>query len=262
MVVSLRTRLLVVPPQVMALRRAVPKTPPRSPVPPRSPIHQPRLFPTPSESTLPQLLIPPHFKSFIRNAYKKPGEGPRPQPPKFSNSSLPTPSSCGPHTNARNPNPLYALLHDSLDTPGVPLTPFLYPSVVPPSCHSACPEPRRERSEESAFLCASERAVRGESVFPSTCVAPSPHPLPTHPDATPPERSIPPRPNSFISNTYKKKRGAPSAHHITSFFLPTSTFDARRPTVHRRHTSTQPPISIFLFRVSVWSTARRRLCRQ
>jgi hypothetical protein len=68
-------RTLSMPPQVMAIRHAVPKTPPKYPVPRRSPIHKSSLFPTPSESTLPQLLIPPHFKSFITNAYKKPGGG-------------------------------------------------------------------------------------------------------------------------------------------------------------------------------------------
>jgi hypothetical protein len=63
-----------VPPQVMAPCRALPKTPPGSSVPPRSLICQPRLLPTPSESTLPQLLIPLHFNSRISNTYKK-GEG-------------------------------------------------------------------------------------------------------------------------------------------------------------------------------------------
>jgi hypothetical protein len=93
----------------MALRRAVPKTPPKSPVSPRSPIYKPRFLPNPPESTLPQLLIPFHFNSCIRNVYKKPqGEAPRVHP-KFGNSPLATPGSCGPHTNARNPNPLYAL---------------------------------------------------------------------------------------------------------------------------------------------------------
>jgi hypothetical protein len=71
----------------MALRDAVPKTLPGSPVPPRSPTHQPRLLPTPSESALPQLLILPDFNSFISNAYEKPGEVPRLQPPKFVDSS-------------------------------------------------------------------------------------------------------------------------------------------------------------------------------
>ena len=61
--------------QVMRLRRAVLQTPARSSVPPMSPIHKPRLLPTPSKSTLPQRLIPLHFNSFISNTYKKPGRG-------------------------------------------------------------------------------------------------------------------------------------------------------------------------------------------
>src|SRR5580692_7531246 len=76
--------------QVMALRHAVPKTPPRPPVPPRSPSHKPRILPAPLESTLPQLLIPLYFNSFIANVYKKPqGVGPA-GTPKFSNSSSAT----------------------------------------------------------------------------------------------------------------------------------------------------------------------------
>ena len=84
----------------MRLRCAVPKTSPKSSVPGRSPIHKPRLLPTHSESTLPQVLIPLRFKSFLRNAYKKPeGEGPL-RRPKFVNSLLRTIRSYGPHTNA------------------------------------------------------------------------------------------------------------------------------------------------------------------
>src|SRR5580698_11618231 len=86
---SMGARTSLVPPQVMALRRAVPKTPLGSPIPPRSLIHKPRLLSTPSESALPQLLIPLHFNSCISNVYEKPqGEGPV-SVAKFVNSSLP-----------------------------------------------------------------------------------------------------------------------------------------------------------------------------
>jgi hypothetical protein len=74
---------------VMRLRRAALKIPAKSSVPPRSPLYKLRPLPTPSESTLPQLLIPLHFKSFISNTYKKPGRGPLRPASKFGNSSLP-----------------------------------------------------------------------------------------------------------------------------------------------------------------------------
>jgi hypothetical protein len=64
----------------MALRRAVPKTPPRSPVPPRSLIHKPRILSTSSESTLPQLLISTRFNPSISNVYEKPQGRPPPLP--------------------------------------------------------------------------------------------------------------------------------------------------------------------------------------
>ena len=71
----------------------------RSPLPPALSLCKIRPLPTRSESTLPQLLIPLQFKSFRRNAYKKPGEGPIAAPRKFVNSSLAPRRSCGP--NAR-----------------------------------------------------------------------------------------------------------------------------------------------------------------
>src|SRR5579863_9097099 len=75
--------------QVMRLRRAVLKIPAKSSVPPRSPLYKLRHLLTTSESTLPQVLIPLHFKSFISNTYKKPGGGTPLPAPKFGNSSLP-----------------------------------------------------------------------------------------------------------------------------------------------------------------------------
>src|SRR5580658_2312225 len=57
--------------------RPAAQTRPRSPVPPRPPLHKINALPTLSESTLPQLLIPLHFNSFISNVYEKPqGGGP------------------------------------------------------------------------------------------------------------------------------------------------------------------------------------------
>ncbi len=85
------------PAQVMRLRRAVLKIPSKSSVPPRSPLYKLRPLLTPSESTLPQVLIPIDFKSFISNTYKKPGVGCFRPAPKFGNSSLCAHRSCA-HT--------------------------------------------------------------------------------------------------------------------------------------------------------------------
>ena len=199
----------------MALRHLVPKTPPRSPVPPRSPIHKPRHLPTHSESTLPQMLIPPDFNSFIGKAYRKRGEGPRLQAPKFSNSP--------------------------------PCSVRATPSRI---CHPEQGDPTfgpcRKESASPAFLSASATV--------------SARLLPTRPSATPPKRSTPLPANPFISNVYRK-RGEPGRQRATFFFAPTSTFNSQLPrpsdTVGwvRRHTSTQPPISIFVFRVVYCTSA-------
>jgi hypothetical protein len=66
----------------MRLSCAILKTPPKSSVPPRLPFYKSRTLRTPSESTLPQLFIPPGFNSRISNTYKKPGEGGPPFSPK------------------------------------------------------------------------------------------------------------------------------------------------------------------------------------
>ena len=92
---------LPAPVHVMRLRRAALKIPAKSSVPPRSPLYKLRPLPTPSESTLPQVLIPLHFKSFISNTYKKPGRGTLLEAPKFVNSSLPP---C--HSSTRAPVPV------------------------------------------------------------------------------------------------------------------------------------------------------------
>ncbi len=77
----------------MRLRRAVLQTLAKPSVPPRLPFHKNDPPLTPSESTLPQLLIPRHFNSCISNTYKKPRGGAPPETPKFANSSLPPPPS-------------------------------------------------------------------------------------------------------------------------------------------------------------------------
>ena len=73
----------------MRLRRAVLKIPAKSSVSPRSLLYKLCPLLTPSESTLPQLLIPLHFKSFISNTYEKTRRGPLRPASKFGNSSLP-----------------------------------------------------------------------------------------------------------------------------------------------------------------------------
>ena len=59
----------------MRLRPAVPKIPPKSPVPPGLPVYKGRSFLTHSESTLLQVLISRDFNSLRINTYKKPGGG-------------------------------------------------------------------------------------------------------------------------------------------------------------------------------------------
>ena len=97
MLVSIGTRTLPYSPQVMRLRRAVPKIPAKPSVLPRLPLHNNWHLLTRPESTLPQLLIPLHFNSFISNAYRKPQGGGPSATPKFGNSSLPPHRSCA-HT--------------------------------------------------------------------------------------------------------------------------------------------------------------------
>jgi hypothetical protein len=107
----------------MRLRRAVPKIPAKSSVPPRLPLHKSRPLSTLSKSTLPQLLIPLHFKSCISNVYKKPqGEGP------ISTSKvLQLVTTRSPLLRTRrnpcNPFPLMSLLHN-LRTPRVGYLPL------------------------------------------------------------------------------------------------------------------------------------------
>jgi|HubBroStandDraft_6_1064221.scaffolds.fasta_scaffold59123_4 hypothetical protein len=69
-------------PQVMRLRRAVLQIPPKPPVPPGLPLYKYSHQLTRPESTLPQVLIPLNFISFISNTYTKPGGGPPSSSPK------------------------------------------------------------------------------------------------------------------------------------------------------------------------------------
>ena len=71
----------------MRPRHAVLQIPPKSSVPRRLLLYKNSHPLTPSESTLPQVLISLHFNSFISNTYKKPGGGPHSGAPKFGNSS-------------------------------------------------------------------------------------------------------------------------------------------------------------------------------
>jgi hypothetical protein len=116
--VSIGTRTLSPLPQVMRLRRAVPKTPAKPSVSPRLPFYKSRFLPTPSKSTLLQVLIPLHFNSRRCNAYKKPGEGAPPSAPKVLQLVTTRSTLLRTHSNARNPNRVYGLLHGSHHTPG------------------------------------------------------------------------------------------------------------------------------------------------
>ena len=115
----------------MPLRCTAPKTGPKLSVPPRSPTHKPRSLSTPSESTLPQLLIPLGFNSFISNAYKKPGGGSRLPSPKFRNSSLPAAHRSCTRRNPRNPIPLIRLLHNFRTPPGAGISSVGQPNSLP-----------------------------------------------------------------------------------------------------------------------------------
>jgi hypothetical protein len=114
----------------MRLRRAVLQISAKSSVPPRLPLHKSRSLPSPSQSTLPQLLIPRHFNSFSSNVYKKP-RGRRPSAdPGVCKLVIRHAPHLRAHTNTRNPNPLIHLLHGSLDTPGGGVSPFSATSAI------------------------------------------------------------------------------------------------------------------------------------
>jgi hypothetical protein len=95
----------------MCLRGWTLKAPAKSSVPPGLPVYKCRPLPTPSKSTLLEVLIPLHFNSPRINTYKNPGRGPILPPPKFCNSLLPAPRLCS-----------LATRHSQLAA--VPVTPF------------------------------------------------------------------------------------------------------------------------------------------
>jgi hypothetical protein len=105
-------------PQLMRLRRAVPKISSRSSVPPGLPVYKIHHRLTHSESTLPQVLIPLHFNSPRINTYKKPGRGPTSKGPIFCKVVTTHTSPCCTRRNSRNSIRFKTLLH-SLRTPGV-----------------------------------------------------------------------------------------------------------------------------------------------
>src|ERR1700721_2009345 len=79
-------------PPVMRLRRAVLQIPPKPPVLPGLPLYKNRYLLTPSESTLPQVLIPQDFISSRINTYIKPGGGTPASNPKVWQLVTPSPS--------------------------------------------------------------------------------------------------------------------------------------------------------------------------
>jgi hypothetical protein len=167
--------------KAMWLCRAVPEIPAEISVPPGLPLNKIRSLPTHSESTLPQLLISLHFISFSSNVYRKPGEG----APYLSRKVLQFVTTCLPilrtHTNSRlprapfargNPNPFYALLHNSLDVQGGRRTlPVGQPNSSPlrgframnPGCLSHIPDHGRRNTGHSPLVpqyrCAATRKV-------------------------------------------------------------------------------------------------------
>src|SRR5208282_4314749 len=117
-------------PASMRLRCAVPKIPAKPSVPPTLPLHKGHPRPTPSESTLPQLLIPLHFKSFISNAYKKPqGGGPTSSPKVWQPVTRHAPH-LRTHSKPRNPIPFCALLHNFRTPPGGGIATFFHSALV------------------------------------------------------------------------------------------------------------------------------------
>src|SRR5580658_3820264 len=106
-------------PQVMRLRSAVLQIPTKSSVPPRLPLHKNRSIPTPSQSTLLQLLIPLHFNFFSSNVYKKPGgRGPAANPKVCKLVTRHT-QRLRTRRNPRKPSPFMELLHNLRTLRGV-----------------------------------------------------------------------------------------------------------------------------------------------
>jgi len=110
----------------MRPRRAVPKIPTESSVPPRLPFYNNCPLLTHPESTLLQVLIPLHFNSTRINTYKKPGRGSLLPAPKFYNSSIPAPR----YTHAKQHPPVSSISFTS-STSSTSSTSFASPSVTP-----------------------------------------------------------------------------------------------------------------------------------
>ncbi len=136
MFLSIGTRTPSVLPQVMCafcipeastgrLRRAVSKILTKSSAPPRLPLHKNRALPTPSKSTLLQLLIPLHFISRRMNVHKKPGGGyPSSSPKVLQLVNTPSSPLFARHCS-RNPNPLLLpAVSCQLSAVSSPATPF------------------------------------------------------------------------------------------------------------------------------------------
>jgi hypothetical protein len=97
-------------PPVMRVRCAVLQIPAKSSVPLRLPFHKNCSPLNPSQSTLPQLLIPLHFNSFRSNTYNNPGE----VAPPLTSNDFQLVTTCIPpswsHGNARNSSAFLELL--------------------------------------------------------------------------------------------------------------------------------------------------------
>jgi hypothetical protein len=145
--------------QVMRLCRAALKIPAKSSVPPRSPLYKLRPLPTPSESTLPQVLIPLHFNSFRSNTYRKNGEGSLRPASKFANSSLPPR-----HSSAR----AAVLIHFDLRPRGATDRALAHPQVLSLPLLDVSPQ----ISENTATLSPFAATLTGR-VKPKSCVCDS-----------------------------------------------------------------------------------------
>ena len=94
----------------MRLRRAVLQIPVKSSVSRELPFYKDRSLLDPSQSTLPQLLIPLHFNSFRSNTYRKPwGEGPAANP-KVCQLVIRRAQLLRMHSNSRNSSAFIELL--------------------------------------------------------------------------------------------------------------------------------------------------------
>lgn len=115
----------------MRLRHAVPQIPPKFSRSPRLPFYKNSRFVTRSESTLLQMLIPPHFNSRRCNTYKKTGRGAPPSSRKVLQlvTTHPLPNCTRPCR--RNPFPLIRLRTLSVTHGVCPATSSLPTQTLP-----------------------------------------------------------------------------------------------------------------------------------